>query len=215
MLKLIALLTMTIDHLGYLFFPDQEWMRAVGRLTMPVFGYAIARGFYYTSNKNKYLSRMGILAVVSQIPFMILFERFDTLQCGDSQFWVPLLNMIVPWTLALFFLRFSFLYVLPFIGILFYVPMDYTSLVILLPIAVYYLWFKDRKPILALLASVGVLSAIALILDPIQWWSLLAVPFILLTEKYDGKVKLNKWFFYAFYPVHMALLYVIVVLTGA
>lgn len=215
MLKLIALLTMTVDHLGYLFFPDQEWMRAVGRLTMPIFGYAIARGFYYTSDKNKYLTRMGILALVSQIPFMILFERFDTLQFGDSQFWVPTLNMIVPWTLALFFLRFSFLYALPFIGILFYVPMDYTSAVILLPIAIYYLWFKDRRPLLALLASVGVLSAIALILDPAQWWSLLAVPFILLTEKYDRKVKLNKWFFYAFYPVHMALLYVIVILTGA
>lgn len=189
-------------------------MRAIGRLTMPIFGYAIARGYYYTRNKNSYLWRMGILAVISQIPFMVLFASFEHFQIGSSEFLFPTLNMVIPWTLSLFFLRFRFLYVLPFIALLFYIPMDYTSVVILLPIAVYHLWFKSRKPVLALLTSAGVLSIIALMSDPVQWWSLLAIPLILIIEKHDGRIRLNKWVFYAYYPAHITALYGLYLLLG-
>lgn len=37
LLKILALVTMVIDHLGFFFFPEQEWMRIIGRFTMPVF----------------------------------------------------------------------------------------------------------------------------------------------------------------------------------
>jgi hypothetical protein len=197
MLKLLAILTMVIDHLGYVFFPDQEWMRAIGRLTMPIFAYAIARGFFYTRSKKRYLIQLSILALVSQIPFMLLFEQGWTL------------NMVVPWALAVVALM-SPLWVTPllaFIPLLLEIPMDYTSLVILLPVAIYHLWFNNRRPLLAALAVVTVLSVIAIASPWYQWLALLAIPLILLVEPYDAKVKVNKWFFYAFYPVHMALLY--------
>lgn len=214
MLKLIAVLTMVIDHLGYLFFPDQEWMRAIGRLTMPIFGYAIARGFFYTRDSKTYLLRVALLAVISQLPFMLLFGRGSELQIGDWSFWFPLLNMVVPWALALLLLRFPLLAVVPIVVALLYVPMDYTSLVILLPIALYHLWFKRRRPVLALLSTVAILSAISLLSFSLQWWSLLAIPLIYFLERYDSKVKLNRWFFYSFYPGHMALLLVPVYLFG-
>lgn len=214
MLKLIALITMVIDHVGILFFPDQEWMRAIGRLTMPIFGYAIARGFFYTRDSKGYLIRLSILAVISQLPFMLLFGRGQEISIGDWSFWFPLLNMVIPWALALLLLKLPLIAIAPIVVVLLYVPMDYTSLVILLPIALYHLWFKQKRPIWALLSSLAVLSAIALLSFPLQWWSLLAIPLIYLLEPYDGKIRLNKWLFYAFYPGHMLLLLIPVAIWG-
>lgn len=215
MLKLIAVLTMVIDHIGYLFFPDQEWMRAIGRLTMPIFGYAIARGFFYTRDSKGYLLRVAALAVISQLPFMLLFGGSTEFQIGDWSFWFPLLNMVVPWALALLLLHFPPLAVFPIVLVLLYVPMDYTSLVILLPIALYHFWFRERRPVLALLSTAAILSGISLVSFPLQWWSLLAIPLIYFLEPYDGKLKLNRWFFYSFYPAHMLLLLIPVYLIGS
>lgn len=214
MLKLIAVLTMVIDHLGFLFFPEQEWMRAVGRLTMPIFAYAIARGYFYTRDSKRYLLRMGILAVISQLPYTLLFGQGENIQLGEWNFWFPLLNMIVPWTLALLFLRLPLLALAPLVVALLYVPMDYTSLVTLLPIAIYYFWFKNRRPLLAALSTGAVLAAIALLSFPTQWWALLAIPLILILEPYDGKIRLNRWFFYSFYPGHMVVLLLILQIPG-
>lgn len=197
MLKLLAILTMVIDHLGYVFFPEQEWMRAVGRLTMPIFAYAIARGFFYTRDKKRYLLQLSILAVISQIPFMLLFHEGWTL------------NMVVPWALAVVALM-SPLWVTPLLALtplVLGISMDYSSLVILLPVAIYHLWFKERRPLLAALAVVTVLSVIALLSPGYQWFALLALPVILLLEPYDRKITVNKWFFYAFYPAHILLLW--------
>lgn len=214
MLKVIAVLAMVMDHLGYLFFPDQEWMRAIGRLAMPIFGFAIARGFYYTRDSKRYLIRMALLAVISQLPFMLLFSMGTEISIWDWSFWFPLLNMIVPWALALLLLRFPLIALGPIVVALLYVPMDYTSLVILLPIAIYHLWFKRRRPLLALLSTVAILSAIALLHSPIQWWSLLIIPLIYFLEPHDGKIRLNRWVFYGFYPGHMLLLLIPVAIFG-
>lgn len=208
MLKVIAVLTMVIDHLGVLFFPEQDWMRAVGRLTMPVFAYTIARGVYYTSNPRKYLWRLGILAIASQIPFTLLFGLGSTYDFGDLVVWLPLLNMIIPWFLAAFFLerKIEPLLVGGVIVLLLLVPIDYTSLVILLPIFIHRFWFKERKPILAGLSIVLTMSAISLFLGPLQWFSLLAIPLVVALERIDDKITMNKWFFYVFYPGHMMIL---------
>ena len=214
MLKLIAVLAMVVDHLGYLFFPEQEWMRAIGRVAMPIFGFAIARGFYYTHDSKSYLLRMALLAVVSQLPFMLLFSMSTEISIWGWSFWFPVLNMVVPWVLALFLLRLPLLALAPIVVALLYVPMDYTSLVILLPVALYHLWFKSRRPVLALLATAAVLSVISLLTMPLQWWSLLAIPLVYFLERYDGRIRLNRWFFYGFYPVHMVILLVPLAIFG-
>ncbi|MEM6903571.1 MAG: TraX family protein [Pseudomonadota bacterium] len=47
LIKLLAVITMVVDHLGYFFFPDELWWRAVGRLSAPIWlfmiGYADTR----------------------------------------------------------------------------------------------------------------------------------------------------------------------------
>ena len=73
-LKIIAMISMVLDHVGDMFFPGVMWLRMVGRLSMPVFSFCIAEGFAHTRDREKYLCRMGIFALISEIPFDLAFE---------------------------------------------------------------------------------------------------------------------------------------------
>jgi hypothetical protein len=54
-LKLLALLTMTCDHIGVSLFPQALWLRVIGRLALPIFAYMIAEGCRHTRNRKRYL----------------------------------------------------------------------------------------------------------------------------------------------------------------
>ena len=73
-LKIIAVITMLLDH-TYVVFPltFPLWFRFIGRIAFPVFAYMIAQGCKHTSNINKYVLRLGIFALVSEVPFDIAF----------------------------------------------------------------------------------------------------------------------------------------------
>ena len=73
-LKIIAMISMVLDHVGDMFFPGVMWLRMVGRLSMPVFSFCIAEGFAHTRDRKKCLCRMGIFALISEIPFDLAFE---------------------------------------------------------------------------------------------------------------------------------------------
>ena len=73
-LKTIAMISMVFDHVGDLFFPDIMWPRMIGRLAMPLFSFCIAEGYAHTKDKTKYLCRLGIFALISEIPFDLAFE---------------------------------------------------------------------------------------------------------------------------------------------
>jgi len=74
-LKLIAIITMIIDHIGLFFFYNDLIFRVVGRLSFPIFAWLIANGAVHTKNIKKYLVRLLILAVVSQ-PVVFLVDPF-------------------------------------------------------------------------------------------------------------------------------------------
>lgn len=57
---------MLIDHAGLLLFPEQIWMRSIGRLAMPLFGFFIAEGARYTSNRMRYFMRTFLLGIACQ-----------------------------------------------------------------------------------------------------------------------------------------------------
>ena len=71
LLKLIACISMLIDHVGKVFFPQYIVFRWIGRLAFPIFCYCLTVGLLYTHNIYKYLLRLGIFAIISQ-PFYIL-----------------------------------------------------------------------------------------------------------------------------------------------
>lgn len=74
MLEWIAVITMFIDHVGYKFFPDDLTWRMFGRLAFPIYTYLVVRGLNFTKNKVNYFKRLIFLALLSQVPFMLLFE---------------------------------------------------------------------------------------------------------------------------------------------
>ena len=71
MLKIIALISMTVDHIGSILFPELIILRIVGRLAFPVFAYSIAEGCRYTQNRAKYFLRMFLLGILCQIVYYV------------------------------------------------------------------------------------------------------------------------------------------------
>lgn len=72
-LKVIAITSMLIDHTGAVLFPEYRWMRIVGRIAFPVFAFLLVEGFVHTSSRKKYILRMGVFALLSEIPFDLAF----------------------------------------------------------------------------------------------------------------------------------------------
>ncbi len=68
-LKIIAVLSMITDHVGFVFFPHELMFRYVGRIAFPIYCFLLTEGFFHTRNIYRYLARMGIFAVLSEIPF--------------------------------------------------------------------------------------------------------------------------------------------------
>ena len=66
LLRLIALITMAVDHFGKMCFPQIPEMRLIGRLAFPLFAYGIAAGAVYTKDPVKYLTRIVLMALVCQ-----------------------------------------------------------------------------------------------------------------------------------------------------
>ena len=73
MLEIIAMATMLIDHIGAVFFPEQVFLRIIGRISFPIYCFLLVRGFHHTSSFQKYLQRLILLAVVSQPIYSKLF----------------------------------------------------------------------------------------------------------------------------------------------
>lgn len=74
-LKLIAIITMFIDHIGYFFFPKLLILRIIGRISFPIFAWLIANGVHYSRNIKMYLLRLFFLALISQ-PFTFYANIF-------------------------------------------------------------------------------------------------------------------------------------------
>jgi len=68
-LKMIAIISMLIDHIGHIFFPEVIIFRIIGRIAFPIFAYVLAEGIYYTKDITKYMLRLGIFALLSEIPY--------------------------------------------------------------------------------------------------------------------------------------------------
>ena len=83
-LKIIAVITMMVDHVGsiilsvnpHLIANNQDiylYSRYIGRISFPIFAFLIANGCKHTSNINKYMLRLGLLAIISEVPYDLAF----------------------------------------------------------------------------------------------------------------------------------------------
>lgn len=68
-LKIIACATMLVDHIGYAY--GITVFRTIGRLAFPIFLYLIYNGYRHTKSPLRYALRLGLFAIISQVPFTI------------------------------------------------------------------------------------------------------------------------------------------------
>lgn len=210
MLKIIALICMTFDHVGKEFFPNLLWMQIIGRIAFPVFSFMIAEGCRYTKNRKRYLLILGIMALVLQIIYYI-FEKslymciFVTFTLSVSLIYAfdsfrkdkKLKNFVV--ALCVLYGIFYLTKILPQTTTFW---VDYGFFGTLLPVVIY---FCNKKSIKLTLFTL-MLLLISLDLGGIQIYSLLSLPLIMLYNGKRGSLNL-KYLFYVYYPLHLAAIY--------
>ena len=75
-LKIIALITMFLDHISYPIFGGFSYLNLIGRIAFPIFAFQISEGFIHTKNVKKYMLRLLLFAFISQIPFQLFHFKF-------------------------------------------------------------------------------------------------------------------------------------------
>lgn len=214
-LKIIAMISMVIDHIGVYFFPSVTWLRIIGRISFPIYAYLIAEGCRHTKNRTKYLGIIGVMGILFQIVFFVFMKSlYQGILVTFS------LSIIIIFSiealikgkgtkdriLAIFGLGFAL-----FVG--FVCPrlfadqgfvIDYNIWGISLPVIMYFTPSKKLRVVFLVLF----ITLMALMARPIQWWALMSVPFIALYNGERGRAKM-KYFFYIFYPLHLVLLFLI------
>lgn len=76
-LKLIAIISMAFDHISFIFYgADLSWMRFIGRISFPIFAFQICEGYLHTHDLNKYITRLSLFALISEIPYILFSQMF-------------------------------------------------------------------------------------------------------------------------------------------
>ena len=65
--------TMLIDHVGAVLLPQYPILRIIGRIAFPIFCFLLVEGFMHTHDVIRYMTRIGLFALISEIPFDLLF----------------------------------------------------------------------------------------------------------------------------------------------
>lgn len=109
-LKMLAMLAMTADHIGAVFFPEIPLLRWIGRLAMPVLCFFIGEGLRHTRSPRRYLLRLTGFALLSELPFDLAFyggiewghqNVYFTLALGLLALWAIQSRGMEGWLLAL------------------------------------------------------------------------------------------------------------------
>lgn len=213
-LKFLAMVFMTLDHVGMLLFPQLQWMRMAGRLAFPIYAFLIAEGCRYTRSKGKYLLSLLAVAAMCQLVEAIRGSWYQcvlvTFSLSVGIFWLAELARekggILRWTAVAGAVLGSWFVCELLPGLL---PgtdfrLDYGFWGVLTPVLTAMGKTRERR-LLGLLLG---LCCIAHGSMNIQWFSLLAVPLLLCYNRQRGKWNI-KWLFYFYYPVHLAIIYLI------
>ncbi len=211
-LKIIGLVAMTCDHVGYMFFPDVMLLRIIGRLAMPIFAWMIAEGCAYTRNRRQYLLQLAILSLLCQVVYFVttgslfmciivtftlsvlLIYALDHLRKKKSA--TAALHALLSVALVI-----TATVIIPAINTGTDFDVDYGLWGVLLAVGIYFGRNHWEKLLLAAL----LLVLLAADKGGVQWWSLLTLVLLAVYNGQRGKGRM-KWLFYFYYPLHLAVL---------
>lgn len=230
-LKIIACVTMLLDHIGAVLVPEiyslyptemlfglYRVLRAVGRIAFPIYCFLLAEGAFHTRSRRKYGLRLLAGLILSEVPFDLLF--YGEITFAHQSVMVTLLLGIL-YAVTMNYLPgqgYRILLLAPFAMLAELLNSDYGGW----GVAVIGLFVITRESgnkcwIQALGLAIigwmigGMTVAVGSVAVPIQVCSVAAMVPIAL---YDGSKRTdNVWVrrgFYLFYPVHLAILYLLV-----
>lgn len=218
-LKLIALITMSVDHIGILYQIDT--FRFIGRISFPLYAFLLVNGYYHTHNKFKYMLNLLLFGLISEIPFnLFIFNKIFYPEYNNI-YLTLLIGLITIYIVDNIKLKFkdNISYIIGFLIVILFsfinelLHADYGFIGIMI-IYVYYLSYniKSKNKLLYL---VGLLfsSYIYIISNKtiISLGFLLSVPLLYFYNNKRVKTnKLIKYLFYIYYPLHLILLYLLV-----
>ena len=234
-LKIIAAVIMVCDHIGALIFPDILILRIIGRIGFPIFAYLIAEGAKYTRNKLRHVLVMAGFATAMQVVYyfvshslemnalvtftlsLLIIYALDGLKltafsgkASPIRITVSALLLVAAIALAVIMDQcFDLDYGLG--GCLLPVfPALFTTPKVSSPPRV----FKtvDTKTFRVLSLAIGTF-ALTINSHPIQYLAIFSVPILLLFSEKRGRLNM-KYFFYIFYPLHLAILQGIAILIS-
>lgn len=224
-LRCLAVVFMALDHSQAAFIEGNRWMNYAGRMALPIFAFQISEWFIHTSDIKKYIFRLSVFALLSEIPFNVF--------CSSEIFFPGYQNVLFTFLLSIVALEIIkkvkkdptvFKVTMGCAGVVFIVilaeifKVDYGAAGVVTVVTFYLL----RDFSFAFLAQFSALFFIFVFLYPgrpvlfrlcgeifsfpVQIFSLFSLFFIWLYNGKKGKKsKILQYGFYAFYPFHIAL----------
>jgi len=227
-IKIIALVSMTLDHIGFILFPEIGILRILGRLAFPIFAYMIAEGCDYTKNKGRYLLLLFGIGIIMQ-GIQVSMTGLWYLNIMFTLGFAAVLIFLLQWAFGrrnIFHLpgetkdegegklrggRLAIL-ILVLIVIIFIcvglkeiIPdfaVDYGIFGVLLPFVVY----LPRTHLQKLIVTAIWLVFLSLTVNVAPWFCMFALIPLALYNGKRGKHSL-KYLFYIYYPVHLGILW--------
>lgn len=93
-LHILAMVFMLMDHLWAAVLPGQNWLTCVGRLAFPLFAFLCVEGYFHTQNFKRYGLRLFIFALLSEIPFDLMYGGTIFYPFHQNVLWTFLLGLL-------------------------------------------------------------------------------------------------------------------------
>lgn len=191
-LKLVGLITMTIDHLGAVAFPDVLFLRIIGRIAFPLFAYKLAEGVRHTGDIFRYGARIAAMGIISQPIYAALFGEgvnvmadlfigvvvLGLIKTGGKQ------NIIAAMAVAFLFSLINW---------------GYGAYGMACFIAFYFA--EENRKESALYFGAATLLSAGFESMRLQGFAIFSLPFIWLENKV--RIRLPQYLFYAYYPANL------------
>lgn len=227
-LHIAAMLLMLCDHLWATVVPGNNWLTCIGRIAFPIFAFLIVEGYFHTKNFKKYILRLLIFALLSEIPFDLVVGGALFYPFHQNVLWSFLISLGLihlnerarhtgKWSLRVLT---AVLTVLPgcVVGLL--TMVDYYHAGILTVLAFYFFrgrnWWNFPLQLLSLAyINLELLGGLGYELSlfgqnfffPQQGFALLAlIPIWLYRGQQGPHNKPLQFLYYAFYPLHLLIL---------